>query len=54
MDAFAVSVAAGVGLWLGRRLGARFGRRAEVAGGLVPAGVGAGILISHLAAQECT
>ena len=37
-----------VGMVLGSRLGARFGRRTEVAGGLVLIGIGLKILIQHL------
>ncbi len=37
-----------VGMVLGGRLGTRFGRRTEVAGGLVLVGIGAKILAQHL------
>ena len=36
------------GLWLGRRLGDRFGRRMEVAGGVILIAVGLRILVEHL------
>jgi putative Mn2+ efflux pump MntP len=38
-----------VGLHIGRPLGARFGSRMEVAGGLVLLAIGAKILVEHLA-----
>ncbi len=37
-----------VGLGLGQRLGALFGKRMEILGGLILLGIGARILISHL------
>jgi len=37
-----------LGMWLGRRLGGRFGPWAEVVGGLVLIGIGVRILVSHL------
>jgi manganese efflux pump family protein len=39
-----------VGITFGSRVGARFGRRAEQAGGLVLLGIGVRILASHLGA----
>ncbi len=39
-----------VGLRIGSALGARFGRRMEIAGGLVLVGIGIKILVDHLAA----
>ena len=35
--------------WLGKRLGERMAKRAELAGGLVLVGIGSKILIEHLA-----
>jgi putative Mn2+ efflux pump MntP len=37
-----------VGVRLGQRLGARFGKRMEVLGGLILIGIGIRILVSHL------
>ncbi len=44
-------VAAGMttlGMWLGRRLGRAFGKRAELVGGIVLLGIGLKILLEHL------
>lgn len=38
-----------LGLWLGARLGLRFGKKMEVIGGLVLVGIGAKVLVEHLA-----
>jgi putative Mn2+ efflux pump MntP len=38
------------GMLLGRRVGARFGQRASVVGGLVLVGIGVKILVEHLTA----
>ncbi|MEW6741837.1 MAG: manganese efflux pump MntP family protein [Planctomycetota bacterium] len=38
------------GLFLGKRLSARFGKRMEVLGGLILVGIGVRILVGHLAA----
>ena len=37
-----------VGMWIGRRFGDRFGKWADIAGGIVLLAIGARILISHL------
>ncbi len=42
---FAISL---VGLFLGRKLGERFGKRMEVAGGLILNGIGLRIVLTHL------
>ncbi len=39
-----------LGMLIGRRLGARFGRRTSIAGGLILIGIGVKILCDHLAA----
>jgi putative Mn2+ efflux pump MntP len=37
-----------VGLWMGRRLGERFGKRMEVLGGLILLGIGLRIVVTHM------
>lgn len=48
---FTTFVAVSLGVMLGRWLGSIIGHRAEVAGGVVLAGIGAAILWQHLSAQ---
>jgi putative Mn2+ efflux pump MntP len=43
-------VTATLGVMVGRGLGALAGQRAELVGGLVLIGIGAGILVQHLGA----
>ena len=42
------AILSGAAVFLGRRFGARFGRRLDAAGGLVLIGLGAKVLIEHL------
>ena len=42
------AILSGVAVFVGRRFGARFGRRLDAAGGLVLVGLGAKILVEHL------
>ncbi|XXQ68567.1 manganese efflux pump MntP family protein [Neisseriaceae bacterium B1] len=44
----ATTIMATLGLWLGRFLGDKIGKWAEIAGGLVLIGIGAAVLIDHL------
>lgn len=45
LTAFVVTI---IGFYVGRRLGALVGRRAEIAGGLILIGIGLRILLAHL------